>query len=211
MAAAGQWCILRTKQRDTLRLADSLAEDGLEAWAPRMTEMVEPKHGKGPKREVVRAMLPGFVFAAGSYVVDLLDLASMPVKPRRGAGLLKPAHKGFSLLRTTDRIHFVDEPALAELRSVEQRASGAFQRAMLRAQKPVWAQRAFLKGERVRAGRDVSGFEGMCGIVVESTCRATVVCFDAWFNRVEIPTSLLKEDAAYELQYATDSAVREAA
>jgi hypothetical protein len=191
-----RWCILRTKQRDTVRLADSLAEDGFGVWIPRATEKVEVK---GTKREVVRAMLPGFVFAEAHYLVDLLQLAAMPVKPRRGEGLLKPAHKGFSLLRTVERIHLASDSALEALRRAEKRAA-----------KPAWAQRAFRRGQMVRAGRGTGGYEGMCGIVRDSNCKATVVCFDRWMHKVEIPTSLLTEDEAYGLQSATDVA-REAA
>lgn len=193
MARDQGWIILRTKQRHTLVLADSLKEDGFTAWAPRMVERVA-------RREVERAMLPGFVFVAAPHIVDLLELAAMPVKPRRGAGLLKPSHRGFSLLRTTERIHVAPDAGLEPLRRAESRAA-----------KPTWAKRAFRKGEKVRAGQGTGGFDGMFGIVRESNCKSTIVCFDRWFDRVEIPTSLLTEDEAYGLRSATDSAARRAA
>jgi hypothetical protein len=192
------WIILRCADRITLRLSVSLAEDGYDVWVPTVTQTIT-KEGRNFKKQVTRALAPGLVFARFEYLFPLLELAAMPERPRRGK---LPAHQPFSLMRCADKLAVVADPDLEPLR-----------RSQRRLDKPKWAQRAFRKGDAVRAtnGCGLKHIEGLIGFVQRSNEKVTVVCFGGLFGRTEIPTSLLSEDEAYRLQSATDTAARKAA
>jgi len=74
----GDWCILQTSARHTLRLADSLLEDGFDVWTP-----VETRRIRVPRmnaRRIVRLpIMPGFVFAKSDRLNDILDLTHKKV------------------------------------------------------------------------------------------------------------------------------------
>jgi hypothetical protein len=193
------WVILRTAGRSTLRLADSLGEDGFEVWTPVETS-IEHVTSMNAKREVRLPILAGFVFADLRYLVDLLELANMPVKPRRGPGMYKPAHQGFSVFHHYDRIPVVADRDLNPLRRIARRRTAT----------PL-AAKPLKKYQRVRALEGAGSFEGMSGTVQISDQRQTVVCFGGLLNHVEIPTSLLRLDEVERYQSATDTAARIAA
>lgn len=196
---AERWIILRCQAGRTLTLAEALGQDGFTVWAPVHTRTVTIPR-VNVKREVTTAMLPGFVFATERHLVDLLGIAAMPVKPRRGPSCQMPALPDFSVLRCGERIALVREAGLEELRKFE-----ASRRRRPKAP-------SLPKGSRVRVSPDEPrGFGGMHGIVRRSDETATLVCFSAWFDKVEIATSLLSLDEAYELPSETDTAAREAA
>jgi transcription antitermination factor NusG len=170
-----------------MRLAESLARDGFEVWTP-----IETRNVRIPKanirREVRQAIMPSYVFARVKHLVDLLELAAMPVKPRRGAGRLEAAHASFSVMHCRDRIPVVADRHLSELRRIEakrtpiKRASYCFPKDAV---------------TRVREG----AFTGLVGVVVRSTPAKTVLRFTGGFP-VEIPTSLLDRNRVEDEQRA---------
>lgn len=190
MTSTDAWCILRTSGRLTLPLAESLACDGFEVWTPVETRTVQISR-MNVNREVRNAILPSFIFAAWEHRFDLLGLASSPGRMRR-----------FSVFRYAERIPMVADDALIHLRRMEKRLTPR-QKA-----NRTWAKGALVK---VKSCADARGFDAMTGIVRKSDCEVTVVCFSAWFDKVEIPTSILVDDGAYEFQSATDTAARKAA
>jgi transcription antitermination factor NusG len=173
----GDWCILRCSGRHTMGLAESLAKDGFDVWTP--IETVTIRAGRSRKRvEQRRPIMPSYVFARAGNLVDLLQLAAMPLKPRRGAGLREAAHASFSVLHAFGRIPLVADRHLVELRRLEakrtpiKRAAYSF---------PRNAQ------TRVNGG----AFGGLVGVVVRSTPTKTVLALEGSFT-VEIPTTMLE-------------------
>jgi hypothetical protein len=195
------WCILRTKPGSTLKLAASLAEDEFEVWTP-----VEVKRNRRPRRNPKPdpepcAIMPTYVFADAGRLVDLLELAEMPVKPRRGKGRRLPAHDDFSVFHFHDRIPIVADVDLIHLRSEERDAASRHNRALRRVM-------AKGKGEPLDCGSVVripqGAFAGMSGQVVESDGKFTLVCFGR--TEVKISTFILRADMANTFQAATDLA-----
>lgn len=161
----GDWIILRTKGRQTLSLARSLAEDGFEVWTPARTKIIHiPKHNA--RREVTLPILASFLFARSAHLIDLLQLAELPVKPRRGAGLRQPAHPDFSVFHYGERIPLVSESELAGLRALEAKLAVPI---LKRKAKP------YARGDLVRM--DEGSFAGMTGVVQSSSRGVAEVCF----------------------------------
>jgi transcription antitermination factor NusG len=170
------WCILRTSGRHTLGLAASLAADGYDVWTPTEEKTVRVPRGN-VKRKVRLPIMPSYVFARASHLVDLLQLAAMPVKPRRGARCMEPAHASFTVLHAFGRIPMVADCHLNELRKLEAKRT------------PV--KRAAYSFPRSASAKVNCGvFGGMVGVVVRSTPAATVLRFDGGFP-VELPTTML--------------------
>jgi transcription antitermination factor NusG len=176
----GDWVILRTSGRDTMRLAASLATDGFEVWTPIETRTVRIPRAN-VRREVRLPIMPSYVFAKVAHLVDLLELAAMPVKPRRGAGLRDAAHAGFSVMHWRDKIPVVAERHLTELRKIEAKRTP-----MKR------AERSLPIGSDVKVNG--GSFGGMKGRVERSDTGHTLVCFNPRFT-VKIATCLLDLDA----------------
>jgi hypothetical protein len=174
------WCILRTAGRHTLALAQSLAEDGFEVWTPIETRIVRVPR-MNARREVRLALLPTYIFARAEHVVDLLQLAAMPVKPRRGAGLRLPAHASFSLLHGHEGIPLVKDRHLVAMRDLEARRTPRKRAAY-----------AFPRNREVRVREGICG--GMVGTVIRSTEAKTSLYF-ANGRKFEIPTSFLDPEA----------------
>lgn len=185
------WIILRTSGRVTLKLVRTLCEDGIVAWAPSFIHRIRvPRFNV--RREVTVALLPGWVFARATHLYDLLELARMDERPRRGAGGREPAHGKFSVFRDGDRIPAIADATLEDLRTSERRVLPARQRA------------TFKPGDQVRAPS--GSFEGMTGRVVMSRGNLTEVDFGGLI-RVKISTFILLADVACE----DEPAVRKAA
>lgn len=161
------WCILRTASRSTLRLAESLAEEGYEAWTP--IETVKPNapaQGQRPRREkvdpdglVTRAMLPSFVFAKADRERDLLTLSRSPsmtylIWDRDKRRMVVRGHPFFRLFHDAEGVAKVPDRALAPLRNIAQR------RRKPRGVMPTWAV-----GDRVKLTEGCFG--GLSGEVVE--------------------------------------------
>jgi hypothetical protein len=179
MERDNDWCILRTSGRHTMSLAASLAADGYDVWTPIETRKVWIPSANA-KREVRQAIMPSYVFARVAHLVDLLQLAAMPVKPRRGAGSMEPAHAGFSVLHAFQRIPLVADRHLAELRKLEAKRTPVKRAAY-----------SFPRNASARVSKGVFG--GLVGVVIRSTPDATVLSFEGSFP-VTIPTSLLALD-----------------
>lgn len=172
------WIILRTSGRCTMRLAETLAEDGFEVWTPIETKVLHVPR-MNSKRTVRLPIMPSYVFARAHSLMDLIELAGMDVKPRRRAN--QPAHSGFSVMRWNERIPVIDDHHLQSLRSIEARRS------------PRQKAQPFAVGLSVRVKSEGGSFAGMKGRVERSDSGDTLVCFD---NRmtVKISTSLLLPD-----------------
>lgn len=174
-----QWCILRTSGRTTINLADTLSKDGFDAWTPVETRTISVPRVNA-KREVRLPLMPSYVFAGAHHLTDLLQLAAMPVRPRRGAGRMDAAHVAFHVLHCFGGIPIIDDRHLGSLRRLEAKRTPVKRAAY-----------AFPKNAAVRAPD--GPFGGMSGVVVRSTDKATVIDFGYGFP-TEIPTSLLVLD-----------------
>lgn len=172
------WIILRTAGRHTLRLANTLSEDGYEAWTP-----VETRNIRIPRANVRRTVklpiMPSYVFARAHDLIDLIQLAAMKPKPRRAPRKIdehsQPAHADFSVMHYHDRIPVIADGHLQSLRQIEAKRSPR--------QK---ADRVFANGLSVRVKMEGGSFAGMTGKVERSDHGATLVCFD---NRLTVKIS----------------------
>lgn len=191
------WCILRTQPRHTLRLAASLAEDGFEVWTPVEIEKVQKARPKIVV-EVPRAILTGFIFAKTAHIVDLLNLAQMPVKPRRGACLRLPAHVGFSVMHNDEGVNLVRDEHLAPLRRIEARRKPRSR-----------SKYAIPRGVSIRVSSGI--YAGMTGCVIRSDTGKTVVNFGGFFGKTEIETSILLWDDVRTDQPCISDGTRKAA
>lgn len=182
---AGEWCILRCQGRSTLRLTQTLNEDGFDAWTPRETRRIRiPKFNV--RREAILPLLPSYVFAKAIHLIDLLELAAMPVKPRRGFNFQMPAHPGFRVMKSERGIPVVAEHDLAALRYLEAKLTPLRRSA-----------RTFAAGARVRV--DGGSFGGMTGDVQRSDDLHTLVCFSEKYV-VKIATSILLPEDLHTAQ-----------
>ncbi len=170
------WLILRCAGRSTLRLADTLALDGYKVWTPRETRRIRIPR-MNVRRDVIEALMPSYVFAKAEHLIDMLELANMPVKPRRGTG---PAHDGFSVMHWHDRIPLIADIDLTQLRRLEAKRTPIKK-----------AERSFPIGSSVRV--ETGSFGGMKGKVDRSDTAHTLVCFSDKYV-VKINTSLLLPD-----------------
>ena len=204
------WCILRAQGRHTISLAETLAEDGFEVWTP-----IEVRTVKVPKatikRELRQPIMPSYIFARAHHLGELFKLARLPVKPRRGDGLRKPAHANFRVMMMGEKIPVVSDRHLRALRRLEakSRPRSAKVESGTRYGAPI--KRAAYAFPRNAEAKVCDGpFGGMTGHVLRSTDKITVLSFDG--RRVEIPTSLLEPsvlhahivDTAQDAEQAND-------
>jgi hypothetical protein len=95
---AEKWVILRCATRQTLRLAEAVRGEGVEAWTP--TEVSRPKIPKRRARiTLCEPILPRFVFADASCLLELLSMSHRPLA-------------GFSVLCDGSRYVVVKDNAL---------------------------------------------------------------------------------------------------
>lgn len=178
------WVILRTQGRNTLRLAETLSEDGYEAWTP-----VESRNIRIPRANVRRTVrlpiMPSYVFVRAQHLIDLIQLAGMKPIPRRVCSRplerseeWRPFHADFSVMRYCDRIPVISDHHLQSLRTIEAK------RAPKRKAAPL------TPGLNVRVKQEGGSFAGMKGRVERSDEGSTLVCFDNRLS-VKISTSLL--------------------
>lgn len=184
------WIILRTSGTRTLRLVRSLCEDGIEAWSPARKVRIRVP-GANVKRDGEAAIVPSFVFARARHLVELLELAAMPDKPRRGPGGRKPAHERFSVFHDRHGIPVVKDHDLEPLREAELDLPA------------VRLGPAYRRGEKVRV--PTGSFRGLVGRVVRSNERITEVCFGANM-RVKISTFVLQPNSAHDDETASKAA-----
>lgn len=159
------WCILRTSGRGTLRLAESLTRDGIEAWTP--SALIERRRPRSrAKSEKPVPIMPSYVFASARHLERIMLLAERP-----------GSHDAFSLFHYFGGIALCADKDLEPLRSAEKRAL------------PKSRQRGFRPGQTVRVPE--GSFGGMSGIVERSDGGYTMVCFGGSI-RVKIATFLLR-------------------
>lgn len=164
------WCILRTKARNTLSLAASLAEAGLTAWTP--AQILSSRAPRSKERiETTVPLMPTYVFATSDHLAELAELAEARSKP----------HVDFSVFRYLGRVPVLADASLNALRVAEAR------------ERPRKQQKTFKQGEIVRI--EEGGFAGMSGVVEEGDGRYTLVMFGR--IGVKIATFLLFPDEAH--------------
>lgn len=173
------WIILRTAGRSTLKLAETLTEDGYETWTPIETRTIRIPRAN-VRRTVRLPIMPSYVFARAHNLIDLIQLASMKPKPRRA--MLQPSHADFSVMHYHDRIPVIADHHLQSLRTIEAKRTPK-----------VRAQHKFTDGVNVRVKIEGGSFAGMKGRVERSDYGTTLVCFDSRIS-VKIDTSLLVPD-----------------
>lgn len=185
----GSWCILRTSGRSTLKLAETLADDGFDVWTPRETRTIR-KPRANVRREVTLPIMPSYIFASSKHLVDLLQMAKQDVKPRRGSGWGKPSHAGFSIMRYGDSIPVIADHHLQSLRQLERKAEVDRLRVM--------KGKPFAAGVSVRVKEGShDAWSGMVGRVVTSGEGNSKVVFYGGKIEVTIRTSLLSMDESY--------------
>jgi hypothetical protein len=146
-------------------------------------------------------MMPSYVFASSEHLIDLLQLAQMPVKPRRGAGLQDPAHADFSVMHWRDKIPMVRDHHLKELRRLQAQLTPRIKPPSKRmtADQPIQVG----IGVRLRKG----GFDGIRGTVERSDRRYMVVSINDRYSitldtRLVDPDSLCETDISAALKAA---------
>lgn len=174
------WLILRTQGRHTLRLTGSLAEDGFEVWTPVVTRNLRVPRAN-VRRDAQLPLMPSYIFARTGHLLDLLELAAMPEKPRRAGGR-KPAHPDFTVFRYLDRIPVVADADLKGLREAETDLARPRRR------------RRYGRGDEVKIPH--GSFGGLTGHVVECSGRFTRVCFGTRME-VKISTFILQPVSTY--------------
>jgi hypothetical protein len=165
------WCILRTSGPSTLRLAASLVEAGMDAWAPET--IVTRRVGRSRERvEKPAAILPTFVFAKAMHIGELQRCRSMLVNP----------HPSFSIFRHMGRYPIVAEREIATLRAEEEKAKRTVAKR---------TRRTVPLGSKITVTE--GAFAGLTGVVERSDGKSTLVCFGGGFS-VSIAAWLLPDD-----------------
>jgi transcription antitermination factor NusG len=170
----GQWFALCTSARNTLKLVDTLNAAGVKAWAPVDRRMVRLPRRK-VRREVVRPLLSGYVFAD---VSELETVMAMRVNP---AGV--PFRLFLNDTRTG--VHLFTDQALAPLRGAESHLHAIFER--FRRKTGPSVHHAI--GTRVRT--DGGPFAGLPGVVEGTKGKSTMVRFPGFPNPIEVASLLL--------------------
>jgi transcription antitermination factor NusG len=178
-----RWCILRCAARDTITLTDKLEKAGFDVWTP--IEITTRRVTRTRERvEHLAAVMPSFVFAEAARAGDLFRLSSDQSKEI----------PDFSVFHMRDRVPYIKDRDIAELRKFEAKCAETHEKMMGRsklARKPRGAPLA--PGDEVRIP---SGpFAGMTGIVESSGDRFTIVFFG---KPVSIETFLLRSDVIEE-------------
>lgn len=157
------WLILRTSGRHTITLAEGLAKEGFNVWAPK----VEDRPGKLRARVRAlpfKALVPRFVFAVAEHLPPLQVMEHTEVGPV----------PQFSIMRREDGgIPLIADRSLDGFRDYERQQNLA----LLRTAPP---PRTHQRGDRVGlvSGAYCGAFEGMTGIVEKTKGKFVVVMFD---------------------------------
>jgi transcription antitermination factor NusG len=175
------WIILTCSNAKTLDLARSLTEAGFDAWSPVETIKLQPRHGK-KREDIVRPLMPSFVFAKAMHLAELLALSHSPTLNYRiwDSALKRMVTRGhpyFKLFRPFGEIRMVSDSELDHLRKLEKR------------RRPKGKAPVFAKGDVVKITE--GGFAGLSGIVEETRGGYTTVTISDWAIPVQVSTWLL--------------------
>lgn len=183
------WIILhRVARGRTLALAETLAEAGFEVWTP----VEERERLAGPKRELVEQKLPvmpGYLFAHGRHISELLGLSRSPtlnfqVWDHEQRCMVTRGHPTFRVMYVNGLHARASDNSLRPLRALEARLAEVAQQRR---------ERALVKGPipQFEAGQavvvDGGGFEGLTLTVAEANKGKLVrLVHPAWMWAVEI-------------------------
>lgn len=174
----GSWCILRMASADTLRVAKSLSDAGLEVWTP-----VERRLSRLPRRKarVDRecALMPSYGFGRVEHIDELLRAAMMPNRQ----------HPAFSVFHHRGGIPLIAESELSALRDEEGRRGRVFDRLRRRGQRGA----VFDPGAAVKITE--GGFAGLSGIVEGAQGQYTLVSFEGFHKPIKVSSLLLLSDS----------------
>jgi hypothetical protein len=177
----GSWVILRMASADTLRVAQSLGEVGIDAWAP-VEKRLATMPRTGAPYEKQRALMPTYAFAGVGHVDELLWLEMSP----------KRSHPKFTVFRHKGGIPLIADDELDALRAEEARKLRVFDK---------WKRKGS-KGPKLARGTQVKlpdgPFQGYTGIVERTQGQLTVICASILGKAVEIKVAscLLVENMA---------------
>lgn len=170
----GSWVILRMSSGDTLKVAKSLTDAGLEVWTP-----VERKIGRTEEsRTRIRMeapMMPSYAFGRVEHVDELLRLAMIPQRE----------HPRFSVFHRRGGIPLIADDQLDALRSEVDRSHRLFERFRRRGK----------KGPKLAPGSEVrlpdGPFAGFTGIVEDQQGQFTAVGLTIFGKPVTIKVASL--------------------
>jgi hypothetical protein len=118
-----RWCILRTRGGQTLPLARSLRDAGLDVWSPAREIRKTVRRGTHTEQrlEIAIPILPTFVFAREQDLASLDDLIQEAI-----ADEYSP-HPAFSIFRYNGRIPLIGDSEVVGLREEEAREAATMQ------------------------------------------------------------------------------------
>lgn len=168
------WIVLRCSGRSTLRLAETLTQDGFSCWSP-----IERVRERGRRGKQSVPLLPTFVFASACHLWSLVALSEDPMS----------RHDGFSVMRHGCGLGYpiIRDSELDAVRKEERDLLDAAHRAALKAAPP-----KVEKGDEVRCPE--AGFDGMTGIVESADKKFAWVRFPGAIRPAKIATYLLQPD-----------------
>lgn len=177
----GSWIILRMASGDTLRVAKSLKDAGLEVWTP-----VERRIGRtGSSRvraEKERALMPSYAFGRVEHIAELLRLSVFQ----------SSEHPRFRVHHERGGVPLIADDELGALRDEETRITRLFDK---------WKRRG-MKGPVLSAGTEINmpdgPFAGLSGIVEGATGEFTLVSFEGFHRPIKIASCLLLENVAQD-------------
>ena len=183
------WIIVRTSAGRTLSLTKALVGAGIVAWSPSdVREWRLPRSSKRVEKGV--PMMPGFVFVRAEHLAELIAARAQPVWQ----------FPAFSIFRWNDGYPVVTDASLDPLRRHE--AVRKTRRALKE------RRQAIPKGTKVKASS--GGFEGMIGVVEESTGAYATISFPGWRVPIKVASCLLVADGVSGEPSQDDTAVRTA-
>jgi transcription antitermination factor NusG len=180
----GSWCILRMASADTLRLAKSLTDAGLQVWTPVERKVARSRLDRSRiHREA--ALMPSYVFGRVEHVNELLRLAMMQTRRE---------HARFSVFRYQGGIPLIADGQLDALRDEEGRAARVFDK---------WKRRG-MKGPTLTPGTEVKmpdgPFAGISGIVEGTEGQYTLIDIAVFGKptQIKVASILLLPEGAEE-------------
>ena len=182
------WIILRMAGSRTLAVAHSLAIAGFEVWTPTETQIKRVGRARD-RSDLPVAIMPTYVFARATQLVDLIQITKQPVSP----------HPQFSVFSYHDRFPVVADAELATLKAMERRD---MERRAAEAAEALSRSMRLTEGTGVRL--DDGPFQGLVGQVVEaSRGQFTLVAFPGFALPVKFSTHQLNRldtDSSVQVQ-----------